>query len=62
MLDPSQRRLELSITNIDTGYMGQGLATRLLAGGHEASLPDRLEAYRPEYPRVSTIDTVRGSK
>ena len=62
MLDPSQRRLELSVTNIDTGYMGQDLATRLLAGGHEATLLDRLEAYRPEYPRVPTIDTVGGSK
>ena len=52
----------MSVTNIDTGYMGQGLATRLLAGGYEASLLDRLEAQRPEYPRVPTIDTVGGSK
>ena len=52
----------MSVTNIDTGYMGQDLATRLLAGGHEATLLDRLEAYRPEYPRVPTIDTVGGSK
>jgi hypothetical protein len=62
MLDPSQRRLELSVTNIERGYMGQGLETRLLASGHEASLLDRLEADRSEYPRAPTIDTVGGSK
>jgi len=52
----------MGVTNIGTGCMGQGLATRHLAGCLRATLLDRLEAHRPEEPRMPTINTAGGSK
>src|SRR4028118_382037 len=41
MPHPSRRRFEMNVTIIGTGNMGRGIATRLLAGGHEVTLLDR---------------------
>jgi 8-hydroxy-5-deazaflavin:NADPH oxidoreductase len=37
----SRRRFEMDVKIIGTGNMGRGIATRLLAGGHQVTLLDR---------------------